>query len=41
MQQYWQYVSLALKNPNDIKTFKNALSCVGDFARVMESSFFV
>jgi len=33
-------VKKALQNPNDIATYKNALACIGDFSRVMETGFF-
>lgn len=38
--RYWQYLEVGLQNSNDLPTYKAALACVGDFARVMETNFY-
>lgn len=39
-QSYWPAVKLGLSQVNEMNTFKSTLACVGDLARMMESTFF-
>lgn len=39
--KYWQtVVMVGLQKINEIATFKAALACIGDFARMADSCFF-
>jgi hypothetical protein len=39
--KYWETaVTIGLQKVNEMATFKAALACVGDFARMMETCFF-
>ena len=39
-EKYWHHIIAALEQYNNIPTFKAALACIGDFARMSESHFF-
>lgn len=37
---YWPYIQEGLMQVEDLPKFKAAISCVGDYSRMMESSFY-